>query len=325
MMKEIRCPLCGIYSNNIAIIEKGYQGKKCEKCNMIFISPRPAEGEIIELYRKMNSSVITESNDSAKRLHARHNLSLIKRYIGSGSILEIGAGAGYFLKESKRLGFDVCAIELNDKQARFINDNLEICCETTPLNEGSFNGKKFDLVYHSDVISHFYDPTHIFNMINFKLKDKGFVIFETGNYGDVDQRYYSYIPGFQYPFHLFFFSENSIRKLLDQTGFNLIKIYHYSLLPQLVINRKMGSMVKAAKGIILKNTIEEKGNIIYDAINGHNPENGLWSKYKQLYVNLYRHLSYQLRYSAGSIYFRKGDPQTIIVVAQKRGICQPEI
>jgi SAM-dependent methyltransferase len=242
---------------------------------------------------------------------------LIKRYINRGSILEIGAGGGYFLDEAKKAGFEVSGIELNGKQAQFINDHLKIDCETAPLNEASFKEKNFDLIYHCDVISHFYDPIYTFNLINLKLKDKGFVVFETGNLGDVDYQYYKYISCFQYPDHLFFFSEYSLEKLLEQTGFELIKIYKYSIIPQLILSKKTGFIINAVSGAFTRNILKEKGKGLYDTNNKNDRKLNSMSKLKQLAADIHGYLFYCIRYYVGSIYLKKRRPQTIIVVAQK--------
>jgi 2-polyprenyl-3-methyl-5-hydroxy-6-metoxy-1,4-benzoquinol methylase len=320
-MDEVKCPFCDIYSDNIVINENGYTGKKCDKCKTIFISPRPDNYEIIELYKKDNAHMLAESHihqDFVKRLYARHNLSLIKRYIKAGSLLEIGAGEGYFLAEAKSAGFEVCGIELKGKYAHFIDDKLGIDCETAPLNETSFEGKKFDLIYHCNVISHLYDPIDVFNMINFRLKDEGFVVFETGNFGDVDYEYYKYITRFHYPNHLFFFSENSLEKLLEQTGFDLIKTYNYSMLPEFILDKNIKSILSTIKGASTKNTLKKNDNISHDASNKNKHELNSKPQLKQFAIDIYKYLFYLIRYNVGSIYFKKGRPQTIIVIAQKR-------
>ena len=140
-------------------------------------------------------------------------------------MLEIGAGAGYFLDEARNEGFKVYGIEFNDIQAEFMRSKFGIYCEESPLDVSLFDGMKFDIIYHCDVLSHFYDPVSEFRKINDKLKKNGIVVFETGNFGDVKKEYYRFVIKFQYPDHLFFFSEKNFKELLGRTGFEFIKIY----------------------------------------------------------------------------------------------------
>ena len=173
-------------------------------------------------------------------------------------MLEIGAGAGYFLQEARKNGFDVFGIELNDILAKFIIENLGIPCEASPLSDSTFDGKLFDIIYHCDVISHFYDPLLEFEKMNRKLKKGGFVVFETGNLGDIEEKYFKYFVKFQYPDHLFFFSVNNLYELLLQTGFETISIYRFSILPELIINKIMNIMLFVLKRNIAKDSMRAK-------------------------------------------------------------------
>ncbi len=123
----------------------------------------------------------------------------------AGSLLEIGAGAGFFLDQARRQGFEPYAIEPNPTQADFIENKLRIPCERQVLSLASFEDKQFDTIFHSDVISHFYDPIDMFRIMYAKVRVGGFLIFETGNFADVTAKYLGAIPSFQYPDQLFFF------------------------------------------------------------------------------------------------------------------------
>ena len=113
-MQDIQCIFCTKYSNQIAIEENGYQGRKCPSCSLIYISPRPSNIKIENQYSTNNAYLSTESQILGafrKRLQAKHNFRIIKKFKKRGSMLEIGAGAGYFLDESKKEGFEVYGIE----------------------------------------------------------------------------------------------------------------------------------------------------------------------------------------------------------------------
>lgn len=67
------------------------------------------------------------------------------------------------------------------------------------------------------MLSHFVDPLEAFRTIHQTLNDAGWLVFETGNFADVDARYFRLFERFQYPDHLFFFGAASIRELLEGT------------------------------------------------------------------------------------------------------------
>jgi len=327
-MNEIECIFCNIESKRVVIEENGYTSKKCPQCGLVYLSPRPSFDDIIDLYGHDNAYISADSHISGgylKKLYARHNLGIIRSFIRSGELLDIGAGAGYFLYEARNLGFNPHGLEFNPIQADHIRDKLKIPCEESPIAATLFNGKKFDVVYHCDVISHFYNPIEDFKKINEKMKVGGFLVFETGNLGEVDQRYYKYFLRFQLPDHLFFFSAENLMDLCAETGFEFVKIYRYSILPQLISLRVL-SWVRELKTKVLSFPADkEKGSIdqsdtvaLQPSIDSNKGSKqgfikGLLKKGHQYFF------SYALRYKIGRIAPKKRRPQTVILVARKRG------
>jgi 2-polyprenyl-3-methyl-5-hydroxy-6-metoxy-1,4-benzoquinol methylase len=301
--QEAGCIFCGVEHQNVAISENGYVGHRCDDCGLIYISPRPRMADIEKIYACGNAYMAPEQHISRaylKRLHAHHALSLITRYITSGSLLEIGAGAGFFLDEARRQGFEPYAIEPNPTQADFIENKLRIPCERQTLSLATFQHQQFDTIFHSDVISHFYDPIDAFRTMYAKLRPGGFLIFETGNFADVTARYLGAIPSFQYPDHLFFFGKRALTRLLEVTGFRPLKMYSYSILGELRFTKLFGGRSRGANGA---------GN--------HSPGAGWVQHIKERIRPVYYNVSHFLRYRAGSWMPKAGRPQTLIIVAQK--------
>lgn len=314
-MEKINCIFCERENKQVVIEENGYKARKCTNCGLIYISPRLSFYEARNLYT--NDSISAEGHIHAafkKRLWAKHNIGIIKKFIKNGSMLEIGAGAGYFLDEARRAGFEVFGTEFNSIKANFIRNKLNIPCEESPLNDSIFNRKKFNIIYHCDVISHFYDPINEFKKINNKLKDDGILVFETGNLPEVEEKYYKYYKKFGLPQHLFFFGENNLKELLKRSGFKLIKIYKYSTLPQFIFFKLIKKVLAFIKPKKRKNIVVKHNK---DEIPSNNISN---SNFKKLVINAYSYLLYFFRYKIGYLAPKEGRPQTIIVIAQKRNI-----
>lgn len=319
-MEEIGCIFCANKNAQTVIEENGYKGRKCLQCGLIYISPRPTFDEIMDLYRHDNAHASAESHISAgvlKRLYAKHSLEIINSFITNGAILDIGAGAGYFLDEARKRGFDPYGIELNNILANHIKNTWGIPCEESPLGSSSFGGKRFDVIHHCDVISHFFDPISEFQKVAQALRENGLLVFQTGNFAEVEQRYFRYIQRFEYPDHLFLFSVDNLRHLVEETGFEFLKVYRYSILPELIINKGLRRLVGAGKS---KNRTMCPGK----RKSGASPPMTI-SKVKGAVFNLkgllrmvYWYFNYFVRYKVGYIVPKEGRPQTVIVVARKR-------
>jgi len=199
---------------------------------------------------------------------------------------------------------------LNNVLSDFIQNQLNIPCSNTIFKTNYFDDKKFDIIYHCDVISHFYDPIKEFKKMYNNLNDSGYLIFETGNLGDVEKKYYHVFTKFQYPDHLYFFSEKNLKELLKISGFKLIETYRYSILLQLKINKIENIFMNLLKKRNINKKIDKK---TIPNIN----RNTTFIHLINLFKNTYHYFNYLIRYKIGYILPKKGRPQTVIIVAQK--------
>ena len=205
-------------------------------------------------------------------------------------------------------------------------NELKIPCKQSPLNDSVFEGKKFDVIYHCDVISHLFDPIADFKQMNQRMKDDSYLIFETGNLGEVDRKYFADIDCFQYPDHLFFFNTDNLAKLLQETGFELVKIYRYSISPQLKTKKTLSRLKHSIKKVLSqgKNQVSKpQANLqsqtptLVSTANSVSTKSAIAKKLKSAYLYAHRYFIYFLRYKVGRIAPKKNRPQTIIVIARK--------
>jgi len=198
-METICCIFCGEGSepDPIVITENGWNGRQCPKCRLIYISPRPSPKAIQDLYAhdkaETNASVLF-SDEFNRRLAARHAIKILRRYANGGQLLEIGSGAGFFIHEARKVGYSTFAIELNNIQATYIAEK-GIPVERVPLAD-AYPNRKFDIIYHCDVTSHFRDLIGEFKIMSDRLSAGGILMFETGNFADIAHSMYRHVGSF---------------------------------------------------------------------------------------------------------------------------------
>lgn len=303
------CILCRSGPEDPVVLrENGYECRRCRSCGLIYLWPRASAEEVVNLYGHGLAQISAEEHRAAapiSRLRARHHLRILRAVCRSGDLLEIGAGAGFFLEEARRLGYSPHAIELNPVQAAFIRDTLRIPCETSPLSTASFGGRRFDLLYHADVMSHFREPQAEIERMHGALKPGGCLVFETGNLADVDERYFRVFDRFQLPDHLFFFGVRHLEGMLARAGFVPLRTYRYSLLPQLAVLRAMRTARRWTRRTA---ATAARNDTTPDPGPGAGPARHAWG--------LVHHL---LRYEIGRFPLGSRVPQTVLVVARRSG------
>ncbi len=309
-MSDTECIFCHRYSQDIVFEENNYTGLRCSDCSLIYISPRPSPQVIEQLYNQDAAHLSAESQIDGRylsTLKARHNLAIIKRHIRQGRLLEIGAGAGYFANEARKTGFTPYAVEPNHRLAQFINENHKIPCKSLLKD---FADMRFDIIYHCDVLSHFYDPIAEFKRIEGLLAGDGLLVFETGNLADTAGGYLKFIDCFQCPDHLFFFGRKSIGKLLKAAGFEPIKIHSRNIL--------FGLMALWCKNRVINifSLLRPKRQKADISSNRRFTDNNHSGKLRPARIIFYVFI-FALIYKLGRIHL-PACPQTLLVIARKR-------
>lgn len=298
--EAIDCPLCGV-AGELAFSEDGWDANTCPACRLLFLSPRPTAAAVASIYQQDSAHVsaimhLHHFGASVNKLSAAKTLRLLKKYRRSGRLLEIGPGGGSLLVAARDAGYEVAGVELNPTQLEHIR-SLDIqCWSSMEAAEGPF-----DIVYHRDVASHFFDPLLAFEQIGRLLADDGLHVFETGE-GDISEKYRPLIANWQFPDHLFIYSDEALRRLLQRTGYESIRIERYSIAPLL---RAKAAYARA------------KGRTSKAGPSLRSSEPGSRSRARRAAITALGYSRHFLQYGLGSLTPRSGRPQTVIVVARK--------
>jgi 2-polyprenyl-3-methyl-5-hydroxy-6-metoxy-1,4-benzoquinol methylase len=130
---------------------------------------------------------------------------------GTGTLLDIGAGTGDFLKEAEKRGWNAFGIEPNENARKAASEkNIEL---HTSLDD--LDGRKFDVITLWHVLEHLPNLEESISRIVELMSEKGILIIAVPNFNSWDADYYkSYWAAFDVPRHLWHFSRKSMRKVI---------------------------------------------------------------------------------------------------------------
>ena len=190
--------------------------------------PQPRPEELAKYYE---SDAYISHTDSKKGMVA-FLYQAIKRYAlkkktkdiyklngGVGSVLDIGAGTGDFLKSAANKGWSVQGVEVNST-AREIAKSKQI-----ELFESidDFQGRKFDVVTLWHVLEHLPNLDQTIQKIGSLVKEDGTLLIAVPNFNSKDAKYYkNFWAAYDVPRHLWHFSQTSMRSLFS-SEFKLVK------------------------------------------------------------------------------------------------------
>ncbi len=137
-----------------------------------------------------------------------------------GSLLDVGAGTGDFLKVAKEKGWQVHGMEPNKNAAKLaLEKGIDL---KASLND--FEGKQFDVVTLWHVLEHIPDLEETILKLAALVKPQGALIIAVPNFKSFDARHYGkFWAAYDVPRHLWHFSKESMKNLFAE-NFHLKKI-----------------------------------------------------------------------------------------------------
>ncbi len=262
------CPLCG-FSDSIKILKvSDYRGSgeqftiwECKKCSLRFTSPIPDENHI-QKYYETNSyvshsaqpdSIIDKIYKLVQKITLRSKKSSVEKWsdVKCGATLDIGCGTGDFLNKMKMSGWEVEGIEVN-QSARQIAQN-KINKNILAPKDFLKSDNQFDVITLWHSLEHLHDLHKYVGQIKGSLKQNGTLFVAVPNYNSFDAEYYrSNWAAYDVPRHLYHFSFESMKILLKEYGFELMKYrqlpfdpFYISLMSETAVKNK-GSIIRAS-------------------------------------------------------------------------------
>jgi SAM-dependent methyltransferase len=201
---------------------------RCDNCTHIFANPCPSPEFIQSLYGETEDPLYQEEAQGRSKNFKRILTRLDKIHPERGILIDVGAATGILMDISRKRGWDVEGIEPSAWAVRVAREKydleiLEGAFETAPLQE-----ENYTVVSMVDFLEHIPHPFDAISIAQKILLPGGTICLVTPDINSLaarimGQKWWHYRPG-----HLGYFSEKSLRFLMQRAGFRIIKIRKYS-------------------------------------------------------------------------------------------------
>ncbi|HSP99214.1 MAG TPA: class I SAM-dependent methyltransferase [Candidatus Dormibacteraeota bacterium] len=153
--------------------------------------------------------------------NAHRLLSLVP---SGGRLLEIGCACGFLLVAARERGFSVRGVEMSAWASQYARETYGLDVHTGTLEAAAVPAESIDVVVMADVIEHLFDPPATMREIRRILAPGGRVLLLTPDVGSVvarlaGPRWWGLLDD-----HYFYFSRQTLRRLLAQEGFTVERI-----------------------------------------------------------------------------------------------------
>jgi 2-polyprenyl-3-methyl-5-hydroxy-6-metoxy-1,4-benzoquinol methylase len=139
------------------------------------------------------------------------------------NLLDVGAANGFFVELCTKRGINAEGIEISQNAVEWAK-SLGRNVTNSTLENFSPPGK-FRVITLLDVLEHIHNPIEFLSAASLNLEDNGFLLINVPNEGSMSAKlagknWHALLP----PEHWFYFNKKSLRLLLENSGFEVIKM-----------------------------------------------------------------------------------------------------
>ena len=260
------CPLCGSMNSSLFLSLKDYSisGEdfsiySCSACSFKFTGDAPSEDSIAPYYRaeqyishtETQKGFISNLYHKIRKITLRQKVRMVIKSTGKivGHHLDIGAGTGAFVHTMEKSGWNSIGVE-PDAAARKRANELYLA-SVYPMSElDNFSEKSYTAITMWHVLEHVHQLHETILKLKKTIDTDGKIFIAVPNHNSFDARFYGkYWAAYDVPRHLYHFTPNTMKKLLEQHGLAIIQIkpmwfdsYYVSMLSE---KYKGGNIIRA--------------------------------------------------------------------------------
>lgn len=235
-MKDVKCNLCCADDYTVCFpkgVAQLHRIVRCNRCGLMYANPqetvdsdrleadtRPAvfdEAQNRQYFQKQQ--VQLPDNERALRV-------LNELFPRRGRLLEIGSFCGIFLNRIRTDGWTTTGLEPDRSAAEYARSKYQLDIVNGVLPNPALAARAFDAVVMLHVIEHMSDPSANLRDIHRLLAPGGVLAVETPRFDSLlfkllgrRERSLCNCNG-----HIFFFTVPTLRRMLEQNGFEVIRV-----------------------------------------------------------------------------------------------------
>jgi len=196
---------------------------RCRKCGLQYLNPRLRVDLILNGYSAGTDERFISQVAARERTFARY-LDFIERIKPhKGHILDVGTAAGSFLGVARERGWQVAGCEPSRWLSEWGSKHYGIQIHAGTIFDMKLDDASFDVVTLWDVIEHTPDAKATLLECHRVLKPDGVLLINYPDIGSFVARLMGQKWVFLLSVHLYYFTLETIQKLLSLTGFQTLK------------------------------------------------------------------------------------------------------
>lgn len=235
-LQHITCNLCSSDRTKTLYQIRSFTIVKCLDCGLVYLNPRPHPEQMMRVYDSYD--YYFSDGKQTDLFYGYPDYTKLKRHLyfiadelmypirntTPGKLLDVGCGMGFMLKRFQELGWESYGIDISSYATEYARSELGLNVYTGPINTVDFPDNYFDLITVVLTIEHMPDPRRALQTLHKLMKNDAIIVIAThdinGLWPKISRSKWQHLF---VPEHLFFFSHRTLKLLLKDIGFNIIR------------------------------------------------------------------------------------------------------
>jgi SAM-dependent methyltransferase len=250
--EEIGCPVCSARKAELVFVGRDrlfwragvYPLVRCRDCAMLYVNPRPTVAALGAHYPS-NYFAYALPNEvppvfrpllhwftrgiSLRRI--RYLEAVTGKLGANARVVDVGCGINSLLYWLRRVrGCEGIGVDMNPAMSAWVKEHLGMRVEQGTLEQVHFEDGKLDVVFMTEYLEHEPDPRAVLREARRILAPGGHLAIEIPDPTGWPARLFrSLWWNLDVPRHLVFFGPDSLARLLDECGFELVRTRRFGL------------------------------------------------------------------------------------------------
>lgn len=223
--ESIDCPVCNSDVFATLFKKEGEPFVQCKHCSLVLINPRPVFSQVVDTYTDDYSRAYAKKADKKIRRSSRRVRLASKLIKAKGRWLDVGCSAGFVVQAAEAAGYEGWGVDVETWGIKYGQDKLGLKnLYAGMLEEQAFPDKHFQVISLYDVIEHVPDLNRLVKELARLLAADGIIDIITPDVGHWRvTKPLSEWKEIKPSEHLYYFSEQTLSRLLNKHGLTIIK------------------------------------------------------------------------------------------------------
>lgn len=230
---EMQCPLCErsrfepLYEapDRLGIARERFEVRRCASCGLAVTWPPAAEDELARFYPDEYWGESSEPSQEWVERTQREKTSTVERHVEGGRILDVGCGAGFFLRALDGRKWERRGVEISPRSAAAAERHLgEGTVFAGRFADAPKDGEPFDVITFWASLEHVSAPRADLVEAWARLASDGLLVVQVPNIESYQaRRFGGDWFALDLPRHRTHFGPETLERLLRETGFEPVE------------------------------------------------------------------------------------------------------